>query len=317
VKTWNAHGGVQSVEFFRDGKLLTCGRDHQVKLWTADGKQQGPNLALGEMAMRAATTFDNSRIIAGDWAGDVRVWNAADGKQIGTLSADPPLISERLKVANAELEKHRVDHDRLAAAAAASIAQMSKTAADLDGAQLAMNSAGEAEKTVHSELAELQKSIEHLNSDAAGLKTELANEQSASELLADAIAKAQQAAEKLPGDDRVADTITHLKSAADSVASTLASTQKSLEEKTHSLGESQANVAGMQKRQQKLASEIAAARQRIEALTAAAKASAEQAAADAKALAPATRALESAQTELQHWSEELEFAKSAVQPSPN
>src|SRR4029078_1283581 len=54
VKTWNAHGGVQCVQFLRDGKLLTCGRDHQVKLWTADGKQQGPNLSLGEMAMRAA-----------------------------------------------------------------------------------------------------------------------------------------------------------------------------------------------------------------------------------------------------------------------
>ena len=96
VKMWNAHGGVQSVEFCRDGKLLTCGRDHQVKLWTADGKPQPQNLSLGEMAMRAATTFDNNRIVAGDWSGEIRIWNAADGKQIGTLSADPPLLAQRL-----------------------------------------------------------------------------------------------------------------------------------------------------------------------------------------------------------------------------
>jgi WD40 repeat protein len=317
VKTWNAHGGVQSVEFCRDGKLLTCGRDHQVKLWTADGKPQPQNLSLGEMAMRAAMTFDNNRIIAGDWAGDVRIWNAADGKQIGTLSADPPLLAQRLELAQADLSKRTAERDRLAAAATAATEQMNKTTADLNGAQQIMKLAAESEKFTQAEQAEMQKSIEQLKSELSGLKTEMANGQSAAEALAEAITKAQQAAEKLPGDTRLTDAVAHLKTAAEGISSDLAATQKSLDEKNHILDQSESNLVGLQKRLQKLTLEIGTARQQIETLSASAKAVAEKANGDAKALAQATAALNTVQAEAQHWTDEIEFVKSAVQPASN
>ena len=317
VKTWNAHGGVQSLEFLRDGKLLTCGRDHQVKLWTADGKQQGPNLSLGELAMRAAATFDSRRVIAGDWAGEVRVWNAADGKQIGTLSADPPLLAQRLEIAQVHLAKRRADHERLVAASAASTEQRNKAVAELSDAQLAMKTADEAAKAAQSELTELQKSIEQLKGDANGLKTELANGRSAAETLDEAIAKAQQAAEKLPGDARLAESVTNLKSAAEGVAADLVATEKTLKEKTYSLSESEANLAGTQKRRQKSTDEVAAARQQSDALIDVAKTATEKAATDAKALEQSAQALESAQREADRWSDEMEFAKSAALSASN
>jgi Planctomycete cytochrome C/Anaphase-promoting complex subunit 4 WD40 domain len=317
VKTWNAHGGVQCVQFLRDGKLLTCGRDHQVKLWTADGKQQGPNLSVGEMAMRAAATFDNNRVIAGDWSGEIRVWNAADGKQIGALSVNPSLLVERLQVASSGLAQQKAEHDRLAAAAAASMEQSKKIVVDLNALQVAMNSTGEAEKSLQTELSELQKSVEQLKADAAGMKTELANQQSAAESLADAIAKAQQAAEKLPGDTRLAESVAHLKTAAEGLASDLAGTQKSLDEKTHVVNQGESNLAEMQKRRQKLSAEREATRQQMQSLTAAAKLAAEKSAAADKACDELTKSLDSLQAEVQHWTDEMEFAKSAAQPPAN
>ena len=120
VKTWNAHGGVQWVEYCRDGRLVTCGRDRQVKLWSADGKQQGKDMPLADVAMRVAATSDAGRIIAGDWTGEVCVWNAADAKQLGTLSANPPKLEELLAAAKEKLSAQQAEHDRLAKVAEAS-----------------------------------------------------------------------------------------------------------------------------------------------------------------------------------------------------
>jgi hypothetical protein len=120
IKTWNAHGGVQWVEYCRDGRLVTCGRDRQVKLWTADGKQQGKDMPLADLAIRAAVTSDAGRIIGGDWTGEVRVWSTVDGKQLGTLSANPPKLEELLAAAKKKLSAQQSEHERLAKVAEAS-----------------------------------------------------------------------------------------------------------------------------------------------------------------------------------------------------
>jgi hypothetical protein len=91
-----------------------------VKLWTADGKQQGKDMPLADVAMRVAVTSDAGRIISGDWTGEVRVWNAADGKQLGTLSANPPKLEELLAAAKEKLSAQQAEHDRLAKVAEAS-----------------------------------------------------------------------------------------------------------------------------------------------------------------------------------------------------
>ena len=59
VKSWKAHGGgVQSVNFAHDGRLISSGRDRQVKVWDQNGKQQRAFEAFDELALRAVLSPD-------------------------------------------------------------------------------------------------------------------------------------------------------------------------------------------------------------------------------------------------------------------
>lgn len=100
VKSWAAHGGgVLSMEFCRDGRVVSSGRDKVAKLWDQNGKQLRAFPALKDLAVQVSHCDEMDRVIAGDWTGEVRVWNAADGKQLGNLTTNPPLLASRLKAA--------------------------------------------------------------------------------------------------------------------------------------------------------------------------------------------------------------------------
>lgn len=97
IRSWTAHqGGAAWVDFTPDGRLVTCGRDKEAKVWDQNGKQIGKAAPFGDIALRAALSGD--RIIAGDWTGTIRV-SALDGKPVGELSANPPAIADRLAAA--------------------------------------------------------------------------------------------------------------------------------------------------------------------------------------------------------------------------
>ena len=90
LRNWNADaGGVMSLAFAHDGRLVTCGRDNAAHLWNPDGGQGRKFDGFSDIAVRAAVSADDARIIAGDWTGKVLVFNAADGKIAGELTANP------------------------------------------------------------------------------------------------------------------------------------------------------------------------------------------------------------------------------------
>ncbi len=102
AKTWNAHsGGALCVAYSRDGRLVSCGRDGNVITWSADGVKLKSFEFSGEMALRCAWSDDLSRVMAGDFAGNVAVWDAKSGKRLGALDANPRPLAERI----VELEK--------------------------------------------------------------------------------------------------------------------------------------------------------------------------------------------------------------------
>ncbi|HID22910.1 MAG TPA: hypothetical protein EYP14_10995 [Planctomycetaceae bacterium] len=95
VKNWRAHGGVLSIEFTRAGQLVSCGRDRLTRLWTQNGKAVRTFPAFSDIALRVTYCDETNRVIAGDWTGDVRVWNAADGKLLGRLPTNPSAPSRK------------------------------------------------------------------------------------------------------------------------------------------------------------------------------------------------------------------------------
>jgi WD40 repeat protein/mono/diheme cytochrome c family protein len=90
LRTINAHpGGVTAVAFTHDGRLTSCGRDKAVNVWDPAGKPLRALPPMADIALKVAFTHDGGRVAAGDWTGEVRLWSAADGKEVARLPANP------------------------------------------------------------------------------------------------------------------------------------------------------------------------------------------------------------------------------------
>jgi WD40 repeat protein len=98
VKNWGAHGGgVSAVEFTRDNRIASTGRDNQAKLWDLNGTAIRGFAGLGDLGMEVAFDSDADRILAGDLTGNIQVWNAKDAAVIGQLSTNPPSLTKRIE----------------------------------------------------------------------------------------------------------------------------------------------------------------------------------------------------------------------------
>lgn len=90
VRSINAHAdGATAVEFFRDGRLATCGRDRLCKTWDAAGRQIRQFGPLPDLAMVVTVSHDSARLAAGDFAGDFILWKTEDGQELAKLATNP------------------------------------------------------------------------------------------------------------------------------------------------------------------------------------------------------------------------------------
>jgi mono/diheme cytochrome c family protein len=127
IKSWGAHGGgAASVRFAKDGRLVTTGRDRVARLWDQNGGKQRDFEPFNDLALEAVFSHDDSRVIAGDWTGEVRVWDIKDGKRLASLVANPAPIAIRLDRAR----KSIADAQAAADAAVKAFAPLQATAAE-------------------------------------------------------------------------------------------------------------------------------------------------------------------------------------------
>ena len=82
-------GGALSLAMAHDGRIAVCGRDHSAHLFNPDGSAGRKFEGFGDIALHVALSDDGSRLIAGDWTGKLLVFNTADGKVVGSLTANP------------------------------------------------------------------------------------------------------------------------------------------------------------------------------------------------------------------------------------
>ena len=95
-------GGATCLQFLHDGRLVSGGRNHTVKLWGSGGNQIRQFEPFGELVMKVAATHNGGRIVAGDWSGEVRLASVADGKLVSRLAANPPTLEMLLPKRQAE-----------------------------------------------------------------------------------------------------------------------------------------------------------------------------------------------------------------------
>ena len=116
----NAHGGgVNAIAYTHDGRLVTAGQDRTAKLWDPGLKPLKTFPAFAEPALCVTFTHDGQRVVAGDWSGQVKMWEAAMPR---SRSCCPP-IHPRLPCAS------RPSEQQLAAARDAVAKPMAELAA--------------------------------------------------------------------------------------------------------------------------------------------------------------------------------------------
>jgi hypothetical protein len=181
IKGWGAHGGgATSVQFAKDGRLASCGRDRVAKLWKPDGGLLRQFEALPDLALRVALSHDDSRVIVGDWSGAVRVLRAGDGRGVGMLSSNPPTAAERLELIAKQLATEKADQPKLAAAVTASQAAAQKAQQAVAAAQQQAKAAADKATADKAAVDQNAADIKMLEARLAKLKAELAPAKTAS-----------------------------------------------------------------------------------------------------------------------------------------
>lgn len=107
IKKVSAHGGgVLAMDYALSGDIATSGRDQKVKLWKPDLALKKELPVFAEMITEVAFSHDAKRVFVADWNGQIKVWDTTTYKQVGTLNPNPPQISDRLVILQADKEKH-------------------------------------------------------------------------------------------------------------------------------------------------------------------------------------------------------------------
>jgi WD40 repeat protein len=179
AKTINAHpGGVLAVSFTHDGRMVSCGRDGQVKLWGPDGAALKTFERFNDIALRAVFDYDGQRVIAGDFTGAIRVFGVADGKRIGELTANPLSVAQQLAGFDQRLKDLQAAADKAAAELKAAQSAHDQATQQRTAATAARGAAAELIEKLQGRVAFLTKEA---TTQAQSAKDSLASRKSAAD----------------------------------------------------------------------------------------------------------------------------------------
>jgi hypothetical protein len=237
IKSWNAHGGgTASVEFCRDGRLVSCGRDKVTKLWDQNGKQLLAFEGFSDLALRVSHCDETNRVIAGDWTGLIRAWSATDGKRVGEITSNPPMLASRLSAAETALPP-AVDAQAKALASLNTATTQQKAEADkLAAAQATLAAAQQAIAVLQKEKTAQEPPLNEASAKQEQQQKDLTALQTALPSLKTAADSAKVAAAALAGDKQMGELATKL-------AETLKTKTELADTRKTELGATQKNVA--------------------------------------------------------------------------
>ncbi|HIM31868.1 MAG TPA: hypothetical protein EYG57_20250, partial [Planctomycetes bacterium] len=314
IKKWTAHGGgAQGIEYTRDGLLVTCGRDRTAKLWDQNGSQKRAFEAFGDIALSCSYCDESGRVIAGDWTGEVRVWNAADGVRIGNLTANPERIDERLTAANAQLVTTTAEHQKRTAAAAAALKKVTDTETTLKTKQTVLESNAAKMKETTALLTDGNKTLVAENEKLKTGSETVSRLEMALPLIAEAVTNANKAIQAAGDDKELKDVVAKLQAVQKKRSGELDAVKKNVVAAKTAVDTIGKSIATYQANMKNLETGSAALKTETAALT--------KSVADLKTAAQATKAameeylptFTAAQQSQQRWQAEKVFAAKMVE----
>lgn len=310
IKSWNAHGGGTSgVEFARDGRLVSCGRDRVTKIWDQAGKQLRALPAFADIAVSVTICDESNHIIAGDWTGKIKVWNAADGKDVGELTSNPLQLSQRLASATTSLQTTQANQQKLLAAAQADQAAVAKINADIAATQKQQTDLQNNLNGLNANLAAAQKALAGAQVSVTNSTKQIAAIEAPLPAIKEAHAKADAVSKQVASDKELAEAAAKLKVAIDKREAAKAAEQKNLAAHQAAVTGNQQKIAAYTPQIKQTTDALNAAKAKVAAIQKTLKPATDKAAASQIAANAAAAALAAVQSEVKRWQAEIEFSK--------
>src|SRR5262249_37398750 len=98
VRAAGGHGDtiLKLIAHPKQPRLITAPADKTVRVWNADsGAAVRTRSGLTDQAFAVALSGDGALVAAGSYAGEVAVWNVADGKLVKMINASPGYVAKQ------------------------------------------------------------------------------------------------------------------------------------------------------------------------------------------------------------------------------
>jgi hypothetical protein len=291
IKAWGAGGGVESVRFSHDGRIATVARDRYARIWDQNGAQKAISEPFPDLALRVAVSHDNSKMIAGDWTGLVRVFTTADGKTAGATTNNPPHLADQFAAAMNDLVTKQTAHDQAKAGFDSANAASQQANANLAAAQKALADANTAVTNANANLAQINAAMEQAKAAVPAAQARIAAKAETVKVLTEASMKLKVSAAAAKTNGAMQAEYVASQKLVNQANAEWEAAKKALADANAAIATTGAKLAEAQKTLQTAQASAAGAPKLVQTRTAEAKAAADRANAAATALNNSTAAV--------------------------
>jgi hypothetical protein len=312
VKNWNAKTPLLALDFTRDGRLVTSGRDQVTRIWNQDGKQLAETKPIGELAVSVGYSDESHRLITSSLTGAVQVYQEDKPDSLGNLVTNPPALDERLAAAKKTLQQ-KTD------ATAPLVGAKRKAEADLAAAQASLAAAQQKLASLKTDSEKLASEVKQIStaraaSDAERTKSVATIQQieAAKPSVAEALRHLTEALGKLPNDAKLIASQKELTDELKGMETNSISLQTKAIELAAALTAADARLKETNARQEAVSKEAAASAEWVKSLEAESQKLAAELLAAQKAAVPAEKDLAGASHAVARWQDEIAFRDQMV-----
>ena len=314
IRNWNACGtGVTSACFTRDGLVVTGGRDRIVRVWDQNGKQVHQYEAMSDQITSVTYCSETNRVIAGDWRGNIHVWEKANAKRIATLNGNPPTIETRIAEVNRQIQDAKEILQPLTRQSTALDSRIAAMKAENE-AEVATRTATEATlKSVVEQLAGADSLLKSTAEQQEAWKTELMGKEKAAPQIDVSITSAKSALQSLGDDQELAETVTKLETRKTSIVQRIETLKTQLQQVSQKQETAKAKVAKLTSQRAESQKQLAVLNSNIAAREMELGKANDQRAKLQAELDKAKADFQRPTTALGYWNSELQFAKALAE----